>query len=469
MVRTRRWMVVLVAAIAITATFAAAQYVFAPGPSPPVFPTVNGTLSVNTSVRYTVPSSFLGVNLRADFAIGPQGLAVSATPARMVRWPGGALADRLDPMALGGQGLIYGGGSPYPSPSSAANFVTWCESVGCRAILTLPGEIDNPSYAVQEVRFFEDTLHFDPAYWEIGNEPALWTHWGYAWTDWTAGQNSTPDAVQYADQVAKYITAIRTVDTATPILGLPGTGTGASGEVGWIEATVAVNGPNLTAIAIHLYPAGAYTPGVSPGELFSSLGGPDGLPSRVAADLSAIHFACSSCQISILVDEVGVESSATYQPVTFSWVPYEAVELIQAIESNVGAMVYWVSQGSYPGSWLTGSGSDGLTYGLFHAMPMSFASGAWEVGAASVATGVYGLLLGSIPSDPAMVLLVNTNVSDAVRVNLSTVVPPGLSGSVVTWSNTSATPESHSWGGSAPIDWVLPPDSLLWWESSSPP
>jgi len=131
-------------------------------------------------------------------------------------------------------------------------------------------------------------------------------------------------------------------------------------------------------------------------------------------------------------------------------------------------MVYWVSQGSYPGSWLTGSGVEGIAYGLFHAMPMPLPSGAWEVQATAVATGIYGILLGSIPSDPAMVLIVNTNVSDAVHVDLSTVVPPGLSGSVFTWSNASATPVSHSWGGSAPIDWVLPPDSLLWWSPAAP-
>ncbi len=466
MARSRfgRAIAVLVAAIVVSSAVIGIAYYLSPATAPVTYPSLAANLTVNNATTYSVGTGFLGVNLRADFPMGAQGSAVTATPARLVRWPGGALADRFDPLALNGTGLIYGtGGSPSPAPTTAADFVRWCESAGCRAIVTIPGEVDQPSYAQREVSYFESTLGFRPAYWEVGNEPALWPHWGYPWTDWQPGQNSTPSPLQYAQELAAYISAIRTVDPLTPILGLPGTGTGGIGETSWIEATVAVNGPNLSALAIHVYPAGTYSVSASAADLFTSLADSDSLLARVAADENAIRLACSSCRIAILADEVGVESSATGAPVSFPWVPFEAVEIAQGVESGVTGMLFWTSQGSYPGSWLSGSGSPQLTYGLFETLPSTFPTVAHAITVGTAASGVYAIQFGPDALHPSLVVLVNANVTYTIDVNLSSVVPPGLSGSVLTWSNSTAFPVSHSWNPASTAEWSLPPDSLLEW------
>lgn len=458
---------VLVVAIVVSVAAVGVTIYLTPSPGPPHYPVVEGNLSVTSLSADAIPTPFLGVNARADFPITAQGAAIAATPARLVRWPGGGLADRLDPLALNGTGLIYGGaGTPYPASSSAEEFVAWCRSVGCAAVVTLPGEIDSPSYATGEVAYFVDALHFRPAYWEIGNEPALWSHWGSPWSDWQAGQNSTPGPVQYAQEVASYLAAIRTVDPTTPVLGLPGTGTGSSDETTWVEATVSINGPNLTAIAIHVYPAGTYASNVSPAVLFSSLESAAAVPARVAADEAAIRLACASCRISILVDEAAVESSATGGVATFSWVPYEAVEILQAIEANASGVLFWVAQGSYPGSWISGSGSPGLTYPLFQSMPNPFPSTGYPLGVVTVATGVYGMLFGTVPSHPSFVLLANTNVTESVHLDLSRVVPVGLTGTVLSWSGITSAPVASAWGAQSTFQTLLP-DSVLMWEATA--
>jgi len=457
----------VVAIVVSTAIFAVAYYVPPAAGPPPNYPTVKGNLTLANNSSYAIPASFLGVNLRADFPIGAQGTAIAATAARLVRWPGGALSDRFDPLALNASGLIYAQGAlPYPAPMPAVAFVQWCLAAGCRAIITVPGEVDSPSYAAQEVAYFEEVLHFRPAYWEVGNEPSLWRHWGYPWSDWLVGQNSTPSPVQYAPEVAAYIQAIRAVDPSAPILGLSGSGTIDPEELTWIAATVAVNGPNLSAIALHVYPAGAYSPGESAAELFASLDGPDSLPARVAAATSIIRLTCSTCSIAIIADEVGVTTSSTGAPVSFPWVPYEAAEIIQGIQPNLSGLIFWTSQGLYPGSWLSGSGSDQLMYYLFQSIPNPFPTRAVPLSVVSIATGVSGILLGPDPSHPSLVLLVNANVTYSVKVDLSAIVPTTLGGSVLSWSNTTSSPVSQAWRVSSSASTVLLPDSILIWESA---
>jgi hypothetical protein len=467
--RFGRLPVLLIVAIVVSTAVIGLAYYETPGAKAPSYPTVGATLGLsNPNASSPLPSTFFGVNLRADYPMGAQGSAVAATSARLVRWPGGALADRFDPLAQNGAGLIYNAGAmPYPAPTPASTFVQWCQSTGCQAIVTLPGEINSPAYASEEVAYFEHTLGFRPAYWEIGNEPAGWVHWGYMWADWSPGQNVTPSPMQYAQEVQAYILAIRQVDPVTPIIGLPGTGTGVEEDPLWIEDAVTLNAGNISAIATHIYPAGEYSPNTTAGQLFSSLNSPGSLPGRIATDEAAIRSACASCQISLLAEEVGVASAATGAPISFPWVPYEAAELVQGLASDIHGLLFWTSQGSYPGSWLSGSGSNQLLYTLFSSLPNPLPVMTDPIRVSSQATGVYATQLGSSPQDPQVVLLVNTNVTYSIQTNLSSVVPPGLPGSVLTWSNTTSQPVSHVWNPAVSAVWTILPDSVLIWESSA--
>ena len=444
---------------------------FAPGPSPPTYFTLPANLtSEGPGQARAITPGFLGVNLRADYALpGSQGPAVAAAGIQLVRWPGGALADRLDPLADNDAGLIYGGGEglPYPPASTAAQFVRWCGSVSCRAIISLPGEIDNPAYAAEEVNYFLQTLSFRPAYWEIGNEPAVWTHFGVAWTDWQTNQTATCDPTEYASVVSAYIAAIRGVDPTTPFIGLPGVGTGAYLEPDWISATVAVNGPNLSAVAIHAYPSGSDLGNGSLEGFFSSLNGPGGLPARVSQDSQAILSACPTCRISLLVDEMGVASSTALGAVAgFPWIPFESAEVVQALDLNVSGAAFWVSQGTYPGSWLTSSGSTQEVYSLFSTLLNPLPSTLEPISVESVVRGVYATSLGPTSSSVGLVIVVDANATLGISVNLLPIVSLASPGEVWTWSNTTGTPSAGPWGSGQPTTWTLPPDSLLVWRGA---
>jgi len=462
---------VLAAAAIVSAAVVGLGIYFAPSPPSPTYPSTDLNVSLNSSGMSTpVPSNFLGVDLQATFSVsGPQGAAVTSSGIHLVRWPGGGLADRLDPLAANGSGLIYGGGGkPLVPATTAADFVLWCRSAGCQPIISLPGEIDEPSRAAAEVTYFVHALGFHPAYWEIGNEPGLWSHFGVDWTNWAPNQTAAPTPDQYAAEVASYIGAIRSVDTTTPIIGLPGIGTGGSDEPAWIAATVTANGPNISAVAIHVYPAGSNVGSGPLGEFFSGLTGSSGLPTRVAQDRAAIQVACPSCQIGLLVDEIAVASGLTQSTTAgFAWIPFEAAEIIQALQTGVAGLGFWVAQGSYPGSWVSTGGSFQAIYSLFSPLLSPLPAVQLPVTVTSSAGEVFAIALGGNTSSPSLVVVVDANATLALRVSLAGLGLSSTPGELWTWSNTSASPQGHSWGPASPPRWTIPPASVLVWRAST--
>ncbi len=468
--RSRTVIALLVVAIVISGALVTWGYYTNPRrPATPSYPTTTAELTPTAgAIPRTLGADFLGINLRATFAMqGAQGSAVAASGVHLVRWPGGDLGDRLDPLALNGTGLVYGGpGAPLPPATTAAEFVAWCKSVSCSAIVTLPGEIDNPSFASQEVGYFVQTLAFRPAYWEVGNEPDLWTHFGVAWADWAPGQTLGTDPTQYAQEVASYISAIRSVDPTTPIIGLPGVGVGGFGEESWVQATVQANGPNLSAVAIHVYPIAANLTGVGLAELFGDLNNSNGIPSRVAAAEATVAATCASCRLQVLIEEAGVASGATANTSAgFPWVTFEAAELVQAIESGSGGLAYWAAQGSYPGAWLSSNGAVQPTYTLVASL-LNPLPATWEpTTLSSTLGGLYAVGLGGSASAPSVVVFVNANATWAVRANLTGLVGYAPSGAAVTWSNSTSAPVATSPMIGTTDTWFVPPDGLLAWRA----
>ncbi|MDE1822616.1 MAG: hypothetical protein KGI98_17405, partial [Euryarchaeota archaeon] len=129
----------------------------------------------------------------------------------------------------------------------------------------MPGEIDDPSLAAAVVNYTEKTLGFTPAYWEIGNEPELWRYWKVPWSSWNVPPQNGSAIItpgEYAWMVHNYTAVLRTADPNLRILGIAGTGRPQPPVLtplsAWINATVAVNGANLSGIAFHVYTAGVY-------------------------------------------------------------------------------------------------------------------------------------------------------------------------------------------------------------------
>ncbi len=454
--------IAIVIAVALLLAGGITVVAWASSPAPPS-PAVHAALDVNGTAPVTVLSSaLLGVNLRADYPLpGAQTTVVGATAATLVRWPGGGLSDRYDLFGPGGRPWIYNStGAGAPAPSTAAQFVTWCRHVGCQAIVTVPGEIDSPGYAAQEVAYFEGALHFTPAYWEIGNEPALWEHFGVAWANWSALPRVPPTPDQYASEVAAYISAMRAVDPAARFIGLPGVGSGASSESTWLSATIAGNGANLSAVAVHVYPAGVLA-NATPSEFYRSLAGPENVPARYAAAQSVVATRCPGCDIAVLIDELGPGNGDAVPPdlTGFPMGLYDATEALQAMGVNASAAVFWVAQGGYPAAWVGPDGAATPVATLFTELLHPLPNELLVSRTTPTGTGLTAVALrGAGNASRAVLLVTNTNLSTAFRLRGS--LPDPIAGGELTVWTAGGVLRAPLAASAAPI-WSIPPSSVV--------
>lgn len=409
-------------------------------------------------------STFWGANVRPYYSLGSTASATYAGAGLgVVRWPGGAVADRLN---VTSNRIYNDSGTWYSPPQNESQFVTWCALVHCQAIVGLPGEIDQPAVAANEVAYTENVLHFTPLYWEIGNEPSQWTHFGSRWSDWNSAQstNATPDS--YAALVHSYVAAIRTVDPQARILGLPGVGTGAWGEGGWISASVRLNGPNLSGVAIHVYPAGGVVSGAPTlGGFYSTLSGNSAFAQRIPLDRAAIAAACPNCSaLPIIASEMGSGTQgAGYDAFMggFADLPYLTTEVIEAATLNVSQIDLFAFQGSYGGSLLTNAGSPSLAARLYervfvHLAPIVIAS----VSVPSVG-GASAVLSRDLGGDQYSLPAANTNLSHAVTfVAKNASFSSATTGTLYTWTRNQSAPSALPWSGAVPPAVALPPESL---------
>jgi hypothetical protein len=251
---------------------------------------------------YPISSDFWGTTVtpRAHVIPGESSL-LGSTTTRTIVWPGANAGDYYNPLngslyteihTYGKHGRGYGHQWTNVSQSgtSEAEFVQFCESINCTAIFQVPAMNDNASFAAEIVNYTEKTLDFHPAYWEIGNEPQLW-HWtGVPMQDWPIGNGTIPTTKEtplgYALLVQKYIAYMRTADPHIKIIGLPAAGRPDPQPVeNWIAPVVAIDGPNISGVAYHDYPAGTRGPGADQAatlqNYYGAINGKAGLPMRM--------------------------------------------------------------------------------------------------------------------------------------------------------------------------------------------
>jgi hypothetical protein len=421
------------------------------------------SLSGGVSTTTAAPG-FWGADVRPYYALGPAATsAYDGTGLSAVRWPGGAVADRLNVTS----DRIYNDNGTYSTPPvNESTFVTWCRSVGCTAVIGLPGEIDSPSTAAFYVQYTEQTLHFTPAYWEIGNEPALWTHFGASWARWNATQTENATPPSYAQLVHTYIAAIRAVDPTSRFLGLPGVGQGAYGETGWIRATVALNGPNLSGVAIHVYPAGGTVSGATTlAGFYSTLNGSSSLSARLPADRIAVAAACPRCAaIPVLVTELGSGTQGGAYNSYMSGFPDEpfiATEAIQALSLNLSQIDLFALQANYGGSLLGANGTPSLTNVLYDQILSRVGPVVTSTIGSPAAAGLAGVTARSENGSVESLLVANTNTTREFTLQAQgAAASAGYVSTLVSWNSTGGTPTtSVSLGGPIPA-LLLPPESV---------
>jgi hypothetical protein len=422
-------------------------------------------LNVNWSHSPTsLSTGFWGADVRVYNSIGSsQATWWGETPLSYAVWPGGAVGDGFNYTS----GVITSlGGSTYQAPQTTAQFVSWCKSVACHSIFQLPAEVDAPGLGASDVSYVENTLHYHPDYWEIGNEPARWSNFGLPWSEWGKKSGASIDPQTYAKVVQRYIAAVRAVDPKAQFLGLPGTGIGATDETGWLGATVALNGPDLSAVAIHVYPAGSGSGSASLSGFFGSLTGKGSLPARVPQDIAAIRAACPKCApIPIFVTESNAANQGGiwdgYMS-SYPEVPYMAAQLVQAIDTDVANLDLFSFEGAYPGSLFSGSGNAQPIFTFYSQVLSHFGSEALPTSLATREGGAYGQVALSSDRSTATLLLVNANASTPLSVALAGSGFP-TSGPVhlYAWNDSNSEPATWTQPGGLGSTLSLSPASIL--------
>ncbi len=427
-------------------------------PAPPAAPTEAVTVLNRTEANL---SSFWGVGVDASTPNGSAATQLNGTSLDWVEYPAGKLSDSFNMV----NGSVWTFGYATPEGSNESDFVNWCNSIHCQAILSVPGEIDEPGFAAYEVSYTENVLHFHPAYWEIGDEPFGWTHFNISWPNWKGTDASHVNATQYAAVVGQYITAMRGVDSSIRILGLPGVGAGSASDVPWINATVALNGPRLAGVAVHEYPAENKGTGTV-AQFYGTLGGTNGLRARLVADEQAINATCSSCHIPLFVDEYGSGTGTTgaWQPYmqTYPQVPYVAAEDIIMMTSSVYNAELYNLESAYNGSLFNATGQARPVDSLFSQVLSHFGPTLLNTSVTKAASGVYVAASESDENTTVSVLAVNTGTTNTVTLDLGGPLFPGY-GSYATWEATNSTNGTFtsSSGFGSTTSWSLPPQAVV--------
>jgi hypothetical protein len=451
----------LLGLLALTAIVAGVLVLY-PLPGPPPVPLVRVQAVVDwTAPPHALNGSFWGINIGPNVASSTT-LAdeVAESPARVVRFPGGTAGDGFNYTS----GMLTNAtGVAAPADENLTEFVAWCRTVNCSPILELPGEIDAPATAAYYVAYTESTFGLHPVAWEIGNEPALWTHFGLPWNDWNASQLLTPTPLQYARVVQAYVVAIHAVDPTAPILGLPGVGTGAFQETSWLNATIAVNGPNISGVAIHVYPAGA-GPGSSAtlSEYLENASGPSSLGPRIAADEAAISEGRPG--LPLYITELGTSlASGSFAPFLYSFpsVPFLASELVTAALSGVASADLSQVQTPHGGTWADGNGNVHPLLTLYTELLPQLGSSAFPVSLTPAVPGLFAMATSSSPGGPVELFVVNANSTTDVVLDLA---GAGLNASAGatrwSWNSSTSTPIVVTLP-SAPATWNVPDVSVL--------
>jgi hypothetical protein len=376
---------------------------------------LNGTLEIGGVRAFETPGYFSLNVASPDLAEAGVETLVAATGVTYMN--SGYAAEDVNQSA----GIDYfgnGTSGPYHGENDS-EFIGFCEAIRCHATLAVPGEIDDPGAAAVTVRYVEQTLGFHPTYWEIGNEPVSWTHFGIPWARWTSNDDSTPTPLEYARMVQQYVIAIRSVDPAAQIIGLQ-SDTGAPADSDWFTTLMQIDGPNLSAVAYHSYAGGRGTPGESLAGFFGSLSKPGAFPLSYPATVDVVRAACESCDTRVLVGEYNsaLLGNLTGYATSYPEAPYVAAGLLEGLEENASQVTFYALQPSGNAGLLDSDNAPLPVYDdystFFPNVTLPWIDNATVVGGPA---GVFALV--SHNGTRASLLIVNTDTTDGLRLGFS--------------------------------------------------
>ena len=450
-------------------------------PAPLTGPT-NSTLTVG-NMTATLGPDFFGTTVNNEVhMLRDEANAINATPAHVIVWPGAMAGEDYDPFTETHYNTYDG--TPTTALATEAQFVQTCEAIHCTAIIQVPAEIDNASFAEAIVNYTEVNLSFHPAYWMIGNEPELWSHWKVPWSHWGYQYTTGPTPTQFGNEVLAYVRAIRDVDNTTPILGLPASGCtcGSYTFAQWISGVLAVTGDKIQAVAFHEYPAGWL--GTGDGSLldfYVTIQTSVNIPTRMASARAAVQSACAGCNVSVFISELGSAlswSSYGQYAAGFSGSLSLAAQITQAMDVNLTNIDLFAAQLPTSNSWFNQTGYARPDYALYTHILSQLGTQVYPVNLTGLGLSLYGIATND-PSDADRqdLLVVNANITHAVRFtpqfpDLLTTEPVQAlywNGSIhnthsndTTWVEPYTPEPIPQWDlGGLPTSYVLPPQSMV--------
>jgi hypothetical protein len=452
-------LVPLTVAVALIVIFAA--YEFRPGPPANHYSSVPATVALGGAVGALGPG-FFGVNVH-DVGIGPGVLSarVNATPLTIFRFtPQGEATNQIT-------GLTYtNSGVADPALGfTDPEFVSWCEWTKCQAVMMVPAEINSTAIAVATVEYVENVLGFHPAYWAVGNEPQEWTHFGIPWAQWQITDESGITPLGYAQLVVRYAQALRAVDPQIRIIGLE-SAVGGPAAGGWFQNVSRVAGPYISAIAYHAYPGGNGTAQSTLQSFYAAIGNPANFPGNYAPTVAMIRAACPSCNLSVFVDEFNGALGGNYRSYvsTYPDAVVIAAGLVSAALDNVSRVFYFDLadlDSNLPYAMLLTGGAARPTYTLYSTILENLTLGTihnCDLGGAGEGTYSLDIQNGS----RASLLVVNTNLSEGVRLVFPAGWAKGATATVWNWSASALDPIVSRFATSAlPSSWIVAPQGIF--------
>ncbi|MFZ1022782.1 MAG: hypothetical protein WAN87_01435, partial [Thermoplasmata archaeon] len=424
---------------------------------------------------------FWGTTISAGPSLFPNASSVvEATPARLVVWPGANAGDNYDYQT----GLVWSNNNTaVPAGTTEAEFAAWCLETHCQPIVQVSGVIDNPAFAAEEVNYTEHTLGLHPAFWEIGNEPGFWNHWGQNWGNWTVTVPG-PTPMQYAQEVQNYTLAMRQVDPTLRLIGLPAVGRTGPGDGAnvWINDIIELDGPNLSALAVHIYPDLTPTLSTLP-QYYSTLtrDNAQSIPSRIGKIRSEIAAAaaatpgCSCAGVPVFFTELG--SAITGHPdgaayaEQFPGALYIAAEITEAMDFNVTNVDAYATELNTVNSWFDTSGQYRPEYTLYSTILPQLGPTAYEVNITDPRDDAYAIATSNATNGGTEdLMVVNTDTTSSV--SFTPVLPGRLTNApteIWSWVDGSTPAPVATFTGALPAQYVLPPQSLVLFESKPGP
>jgi hypothetical protein len=411
-------------------------------PSPSVTATLqNGSyLGTHASAQfYAVVFSDVQTPTRELVKIGA---FLNTTPVSEIRF--GGSGDGYDPTTQtlyhpprSGQGRYV---ATHEVLWNLAWFKSWCRSTTphCVWLSYLPGEENDTRAAIHTARWFHQVLGFAPTFWEFGNEPTLWTHYGKNISTWSTSDNRAVTAADYSVMVRNYIAAVSALYPGDQYVGVE-SACACNGLLAGASANAA--SAHFAAIAYHSYPSSS-TSSRQVGAFYGLLSSTADILSSAARFRQNIVASCSGCaSVPVELGEYQAGPYYAFSPLagTYSGAPFLAVSAIQAIQANLAAFTVYNTDALFDGS--TGTPTfEGLLYQrILNNLTMGKDYSVTVKG--TTVSGVYSLLVKN--GSREALLVINTNLRSGLTLQVASVFPSGVAGETWIWAPGSAAP-SHA-------------------------